>query len=130
MKECLKCGTELVDEVPTNEDGTICMNCVSVDIETSSSNEMMPYVSIIISGVAFFMTWYFSGRGLVVEFFGAETYFAADWVVDMVMPMVMFIAAIGFAFFTVPKERKKLRVISLLFAALSLAASFIFLLLQ
>ena len=129
MEKCQKCGVELSKDVAANKDGTVCMDCIWADAKESSSVEIKQYISIIISGVAFFMTWYFSGHGIIVEFFGAEAYFAADRVVDMIIPITMFVAAICFAIFTVPKERKKLKVISMIIAAISLAASMAFLIL-
>ena len=129
MKECQKCGVELSKNIVKNEDDTICSDCTWAMQKADSSTDITPYISIIISGVAFFMTWYFSGRGVIVEFFGAEAYFAADWVVDMILPVVVFVVAICFAVFTVPKKRKKLKLISVIVAVLSLAASMAFLLL-
>ena len=129
MKECQKCGIELSKNVIQNEADIICGDCTWAMQKADSSTDITPYISIIISGVAFFMTWYFSGRGIIVEFFGAEAYFAADWVVDMILPVVVFVVAICFAVFTVPKRRKELKLISVIVAVLSLAASMAFLLL-
>ena len=125
MKECIKCEVELTEDVITDKEGTTCMSCIYADAKADASKEIMHYVSIIISVVAFGITWYLAGYGLLVEFYGAQFFFEYDRLADMIVAGIMCLVAIGFAIFAIPKERKTLKTVSILLAILSLTASLI-----